>query len=280
MNNSVSYPILNNLEASRYRSLALELHRRAIGRELAWVGAESDFNELVDKTDRDLDRLQKACLSASGRGIDCVTASVNEMKTAISDIRRANPALEGDAFEAAAAPIVFESLQLLPIQPIVDPGFWRYVALVHLFDVVIWRHAEQGSKTFVPGGHPRNFGIGSSTDFDRCLPFRVFIRGSVSSRNVQKGGRPLAGLGDVDKWASHVLRQKYACHVEMVDAQFEGFRLMESHGASKKDQHLRQLPKRLAEVRSNVVLDILDLRECEALVIEEAEDLRTSMDQG
>lgn len=278
MNDPVSYPVLNNIAASRYRSLALELHRRAIGRELAWVGAESDFEEFVDKTDRELERLQKACLSAAGKGIDCATASVNEMKVAIAQLRRTNTALEGDSFEAAAAPVVFDELHKLPTQALVDPGFWRYVALVHFFDVVIWRHSEQGSKKSLPGGHPRNFGIGSSTDFDRCLPFRIFIRGAISFRNTQEGGRSLAGLGDVDKWASHIMRQKYACHVEMVDAQFDGFLQMEGHGAKKKDQYLRRLPKRLAEVRSNVVLEVLNREECEDLVTEEVQDLRRALE--
>ena len=262
------FPTISQEDGLRFRNILLEEERRNTKLGFPWPGLEDSYSELGDLTDKKLQNEKRALVSHGKSGSDIATDPVRKMTEEIRDFREANPGLSGDKFEAGASAVVYQGLSSLPYDVLIDYDFWRYVALRHFADVIMWRHAV-GGRTKVPGGSLDNWGLGSQ--MTRCVPLRIFLRGSLSARNIECGGRALTDLGDVDVWASHVWSQAFAAHIPMADAQFEGISSMRLQNASDMVSHLRQLPKRLKVIRSDVVFEALNLEECRAIVDHEVQ---------
>jgi len=233
---------------------------------------EDAYTDLSQLSERKLDQQKKSLISHLGSGSDVATAVVLDVANATQVFKEGHSDLEGDAFEAGVASTVFDGLRQLPTEVLVEPGFWRYVSLRHFADFIFWRHSEKRSKKSVPGGDVVNWGLEDSK-LSRCMPLRIYLRGFVSNKNMQRGGHELASMGDVDKWASHVLSQSFACHVEMIEAQFAGMEELALQGAPKLDEHLRKLPKRLRVLSSDFVFPILGREECTMIVEREVQEL-------
>lgn len=261
-----SFHVVHLEEGRRYRSLLLELQRRKEDRHDSWPGQEDLFVELSQLNGRQVKKEMNSLVSAIGSGADVASGTVSKATELVDSFRHEHEDVKGDAFEAAIAETLYMQLRGLPWDVLVEPGFWRYISLRYFSDIIFFRHPAKGSKNATPGGADPNWGLDESK-LNRCVPLRIFLRGLLSKRNQDHGGRPLASVGDVDKWASHVFAQpNFACHPEMIDAQFEGFEDMINQKPPKQDEHLRKLPKRLRVVRQDIVFDSLDLSECQDIV--------------
>ncbi len=105
-----------------------------------------------------------------------------------------------DLVEGKLSPILFESLQDVPVAILDDPSFWRYLSLRFFWNFISWR--EQGA--FERGNHMKYINGRNSTE---CVLTRMYLRVAAL------GGLEHAHLAgavpqSTDFWRSHILRTR------------------------------------------------------------------------
>lgn len=178
----------------------------------------------------------------------------------------------GGEFEAAAGEALHKALNIPP-EVSGDDGFWRYLAVAHLFEVVVWRHPSK-----VPGEFTNlaNFGLGSLWD---NLVARMWYRFEVARLPDEDDPYVLCRLGDQDLWRSHILRIRFGAARHMVktllsfqypDRDTNKPRLPMS---SKADSGIRLFIKRLQRLHATTSFEILTEEESLAIMADLAKDL-------
>lgn len=163
-----------------------------------------------------------------------------------------------EAFEGRFAGEVHRTLRDLPIEALDDPGFWRYVALVHFWWFVAVREApaiERGNvMTYVDGG-------------TECVPFRMFLRAQAvrdGDDYALAGALPKAA----DFWRSHVLRVRTATAPPLA----RSFARLQVDKRMVSDD-VRPFARRINRLWSNIVFHDWEDADCDALLGELYEEM-------
>jgi hypothetical protein len=229
------------------------------------------------EADEDLVRVDDITRSA-GTGED-IGSQLRELRNKLLQLKRAFPAKlnsrdpNGGKFEAEACAIVHAGLADVDRAVLADRGFWTWLALVYLHDILEWR--------FGTGGKPAkfaNYGVGTRTE---NLFFRLWLRGGYG-RGSGRDAYELAKSGDQDLWRSHVLRQNYtnARPIAQSLLKLQAGRLridgkLAKRLASGEDPlGIRMLAKRLKRLRANVIFEYLSPTQADELVFELSSDLK------
>jgi hypothetical protein len=236
MNKNYCYPSLNVLSGSQVKS----------EQEKAFLkNGKYGIPESVKKT----------YVIWKGSGIDVTAAPLSKMSSEL--ISLLNSSFPGsmkkkdsrlDKYEGMASSIVHENLHDLPIEILADEDFWRYVAIVSMFEICAWRHESLGNN---------NFGLSAGRGFLRCLPYRMFIRADIANRysDGTNYGLTSAHGSQVDQWASHVLAQQYGNVPKLVKVMLEQFEDLRKRKVKKPTDVDREIAKELRQIRSIQVFE-------------------------
>lgn len=236
MNKNYCYPALSILNGSQVKS----------EQEKAFVkNGKYGIPESVKKT----------YVVWKGSGIDITAAPLAKMSSELTSLL--NSSFPGsmkkkdsrlDKYEGMASSIVHENLHDLPIEILADEDFWRYVAIISIFEICAWRHESLGNN---------NFGLSAGRGFLRCLPYRMFIRADIAHRYSDGANYSLTSAHGslVDQWASHVLAQQYGSVPKLVKVMLEQFEDLRKRKVKKPTDVDREIAKELRQIRSIQVFE-------------------------
>jgi hypothetical protein len=164
-----------------------------------------------------------------------------------------------DAVEGAAAVLLHAVAADLPLQVLDDPGFWRYVSLVHLWRFITWR--ESAFAADEPDWHRYGVYIDGKR-FSECVPLRMHLRARVGTRDDDYSlvsEIPAA----TDLWRSHIMRVRTSYSPVLAQA------LLQSYKDDRMSiDDVRALAKRIQRVASNVVLHLYEPDEAASVIAE------------
>lgn len=177
----------------------------------------------------------------------------------------------GGYFEAHANEQFHRLLSRLPRKVLIDRGFWRWLSVTMMEDLIGWRHNADGDQV-----KEANFGIGAPVE---GLAYRLFIRADLAFDDTRGAPDPywLTRFESQDLWRSHLLRQNYGRTSELRRALLI---LQHGHLGTVKPLHLtekpggfRDLAKRLRNLGTNAFYEAMDRTTAEALVVAEAQSV-------
>ena len=168
--------------------------------------------------------------------------------------------LDRDQIEGKAACRLYQALIDARVETATldDPGFWRYVALAHVWNLIVWRQpgafaaaqSEEGDpkpkESFRPylDGH----------NFRECLPVRMYLRVKALG-GLEHEHLAWAVRGTTDLWRSHILRVKVGEHPALVRAVV---RRQADADTRLLTDPLRSFAKELTRTLTNLVPVLLD----------------------
>lgn len=184
--------------------------------------------------------------------------TLSGMRLQFESRKAKDPASSPEDFEGRYAGEVHEALREVPVEALDDPGFWRYLALVHFWWFVSAREAPAigrgNAMTYVDGGK-------------ECVPFRMFLRAQAVGDD---GDYSLAGAlpKSADFWRSHILRVKTGTAPP----------LARSFARLQLDKHMvsddvRPFARRINRLWSNIIFHTWDDAECDDLLQEMYEEM-------
>lgn len=215
------------------------------------------------------------------RGIDDLARRLETVRSKHDEDRK--------TFDADACEELHQSL--VDGDHLVDDGFWRWLALGPLREIVIWRFpakvvAYNDGTEGVSPPNPANFGIGASArQRAECYPYKLWLRAELG--RVEEGDQyRYARRGDVDFWTSHIHRQSYTTNRRLssglVRFQYpdalDGKAYLHSgqENALKKRFGIRTLAKRIRRLQATYELTLMDAAEIDELISELSSDLTKS----
>jgi hypothetical protein len=204
---------------------------------------EGEIDHAGKGPDLDVSGLESVAMS-------CATALENWQAEAA-------PPLDRDQLEGALAGLLHRAIHTYPTLVLDDPGFWRFVALAHLWEVTYWR--EQGSfDSLDPAKYLRYIDAKAPAE---CVVTRMFLRARAVVRGDDDYSLAAGVPRGVDFWRSHVLRVgvSYAPPLARALAKEQA-----THHMPTDD--LRAYARRLNRSSTNLVLPLLDDDEAEALI--------------
>lgn len=175
---------------------------------------------------------------------------------------------DGQNFEREAGEAFRKALDIPP-EVAGDSGFWRYVAAVPMYDIVIWRHPPKKKEDVEmegdEAGEPQftklaNFGIGGRWE---NLAARMWFRFEVARIPGAADPYELCRLGDQDLWRSHILRIRLGAsrHVVRTLLAYQYPQKDPSKPrlpmSSKKDRGIRLFIKRLQRFHATTAFEVL-----------------------
>lgn len=199
--------------------------------------------------------VKKTYVVWKGSGIDVTSAPLAKMTSELTSLL--NSTFSGtmkkkdsrlDKYEGMASSIVHQNLHDLPIEILADQDFWRYVAIISMFEICAWRHESLGNN---------NFGLTAGRGFLRCLPYRMFVRADIAHRYSDGTNYSLTSAHGslVDQWASHVLAQQYGSVPRLVKVMLEQFEDLRKRKIKKPTDVDREIAKELRQIRSIQVFE-------------------------
>ena len=236
---NVRYPVVRLVEAQRY----------VLRRQSGELGVE-DLPEFEEE---------------GGQGAESMLAVVKELTDRLTELHvsakaRFTSGPARDTFEGSLAVQLHEALSGLPPHVLTDDDFWRYLSVRGLYEFIAWRDG-QGS------GSPALASFGASgprVNYD-CVPFRMFVRADISSIVAEAGAAELdafqiSSIAGTDVWRSHILRSQSSFSSHYV-------RMLLEHLERKllPSTVVRDLAKRVKRVRSNVLIEALNMDETAAV---------------
>lgn len=168
-------------------------------------------------------------------------------------------------FEGEAAVIVHT---LIPQEPLMlaDFGFWTWLAVVHMSELVEWRYGQPSG-----GVDLKNYGIGARNE---NFLYRLWLRAEISLDDQAPDLYHLTRKGQVDFWRSHLFRQGYASVPNMARALIRFQYPDELQGNPKlKIAGIRALAPRMKRLRANLMYEFLDEAACLRLLERETINL-------
>jgi len=184
-----------------------------------------------------------------------------KLNSDLLEIHKKHGCTQGAAFEANAAPLLHERLNLIS-HVAADSGFWRWLSLGPLIEVVFARNDQLRSE---------HIGLGSPWD---CLLSRLWYRADIAIDLRSPDQYELVRYGDLDFWRSHLLRADYSACRELIRALIrfqypsgsEGKPRLKPSGDS--EDGIRQLSKRIKLRQATVAFELLTEESC-SMMLEE-----------
>jgi hypothetical protein len=184
---------------------------------------------------------------------------------------------KGGEFEIAAGEVFRKALDLPP-EVAGDRNFWRYVAVVHMFDLITWRHPpDKGDFTALS-----NFGIGGAWE---NLAARMWYRFEVARNSAAEDPYELCRLGDQEIWRSHILRIRLGASRHIVRTFLEyqypktNERKPRLQMSSKKDVGIRLFVKRLQRFHATTAFEVLTEDDAFEIMDNLGKDLQSKGDE-
>jgi hypothetical protein len=218
-------------------------------------------------------------IQVAGTGEPMSQAPLESLKEQLSLLRGNFPEKlrakdpQGGRFESEACGIVHYYLSMVDRHVRADHGFWTWLAVAYLPDIVEWRFGAIGKPA-----QYANYGIGTRTE---NMFFRLWLRAELGKLT---GPDPyaLAKLGDQDLWRSHLLRQGYANARNVVHSVLKlqsgklssGNKIASKLVGGDEPNGIRMLAKRLRRMRANIIFEYLTPQQSDALVYELSLDLK------
>lgn len=150
-----------------------------------------------------------------------------------------------------AAPLVFQTLNDLPVTVLNDFDFWRFAAVDAMYDVIDWRYPKDNGARW--GANP--------TQSIRTITYAWFVRGQLCESFSSEQLKIVNKVGDIDIWTSHVIA---VLHGSAPSIMYEYFKKcvewQTPNGGWNKWGRLafRDLAKQLQALRSNYIFDVID----------------------
>ena len=170
----------------------------------------------------------------------------------MAELRRTLARGDGTAkFEAAACVLLHRRLP--SDEALTDPGFWVWFAVVPGLALIRERYPTPG-KPYVPG--VENF---TSRTVKETLFYRARVRAEVARDPSREDPDELARYGDVDFCRSHMFRQTFAEHRDLLTA-LVAFQYPEGPPRlrGKNQAELRELVKYLRRACANLTVEMMD----------------------
>jgi len=217
-------------------------------------------HELLGEHGHEVDATRAVKWVGSGADVDLgpMLAMVQSLRSDLAEFQDSDHAGAKDRFEGRASTLIHAALIDVPIDVLDDPGFWRYVSMVHLWWFAHWR--EQ--KTFDGGDYRKIRVYVDGKRHAECIPLRMYLRGRIAS---DAGDPELASAAAeaTDLWRSHIVRVRTSYSpelaAELVRRQADDERRMAT-------DPLRAYAKRINRVASNVALSTYDRAQVEQLL--------------
>ncbi len=161
-----------------------------------------------------------------------------------------------DTFEGRASAALHDGLHQLPILALDDPGFWRFLAFQYFWPLVVWRERP----TF-DAGDPAKYGkYLDGRNVTECVLTRMYLRGQLAST---AGDYELASLvpDATDFWRSHITRVRTGTAPALAAAF-----IREQARERMATDELRDYPRRLNRLATNLVLPAIDQDDAESII--------------
>ena len=241
-----------------------------------WALTAHDASRLVE--DLRAGRPREDLRRVAGNGADSRAGTEEFMKTfreSVDDVRSNSSRVAGgdtkaakganerkDHIEGQLSCVLFQGLKDLDADVLTDPGFWRYLAVWEMFDFVQWRDGENCKLV--------SFGAGSHSPTWDCVPKRMFVRARIAFEADGDGNwRDLAGIAGTDVWRSHVLRVKTGNSPALSAALLEAW-----DDQVIRTKEVRDVAKRIKRLRSNMVFELMDVEQIDAILSRQIEAAR------
>ena len=164
---------------------------------------------------------------------------------------------KGDEYEGQTAPLVHLALRDVPLTILDDPGFWRYVSLVHLWPLIRWREPKPFEKNDVAAYSVYINGRKNA----ECVPLRMFLRAQIALEGDDDYSLSSAVPEATDFWRSHIIRVRTGSSPTLAKAFVT---LQRDHRMTTNP--LRAYAKKVNRVSSNVLLHLYDEAEATELL--------------
>lgn len=178
------------------------------------------------------------------------------------------------AFEAEACTLLHDRLPR--DRALSDPGFWIWFAVVPGLPLALERYGET-EKTPIP--NVLNF---TSRSAKETLFYRLWVRAEVALDPNRPDPYELARYGDVDFWRSHMFRQTFSEHRDLLTALVKFQYPSGPNGPprlkGKNQSELRELVKYLRRACANVTVEMMDESRAAAFVESEWRKIESAGD--
>jgi hypothetical protein len=224
---------------------------------------------IARRTDELVDVEKFVRVQGSGEELDQafipnLRASFDRLRARWPDGIKSKADPSANEFEASAARLVHSTVPFRA-EPLADPGFWTWLAIVHFRDVVEWRYryGKDGKEAQFA-----NYGIGSKNE---NFLYRLWLRADLVLDDEAKDRYHLSDSGQVDFYRSHLFRQGYANAHAFARALLRyQYPNRDPSEPRLKTLEIRDLVKRLRRLRANLFVELLAEGECWALIEAEA----------
>jgi hypothetical protein len=215
----------------------------------------------------------------SEHAIDGLRAQLVKLKAKFpKKLRSRDP--QGGRFENEALVFVHSAFASLERPVVADSGFWIWVAVAKLADILEWRFGAEGRHAKLA-----NYGIGNRIE---NLYFRLWLRAELGRAPDAKDAYVLAKSGDQDLWRSHLLRQNYTNARSIARSILKlqagklavGGKVARSLVSGDEPMGVRMLAKRIKRLKANIVFEYLPQSEVDHLVFELSSDLKKAKGQS
>lgn len=220
------------------------------------------FDDLLSEHGTHVDVARGTKWTGSGEDLDL--RGIVDAAEALADLSRSAHEAEGkatkDGVEGQGAQVLYEALKDVALEVLDDPGFWRYLAMVHLWEFIRWREPSpfdekdfEKARVYLDGKRNAD-----------CVPLRMFTRGRIAA----EAGDPAlatAAPSATDLWRSHIVRVRTAYTPKIAAALI---RQQADADRRLSTDAVRAQARRINRFASNVVLHSYDEREAEALLEE------------
>ena len=190
--------------------------------------------------------------------IESFADTAASLRDALKNFEMSEAKADADMFEGQASPAIHEMLTGLPLAIIDDPGFWRYLSLVHFWWLAQWRHPS-AFESNDPALYLRYVDGVLTTE---CVLSRMYLRAQIAEIDGDYSLTTAVAQGS-DFWRSHILRVSTGASPPLSRAL-----LREQSERRMPTDQARALGRDLNRISSNVVLSIYDEEDAAALLTE------------
>ena len=194
--------------------------------------------------------------------------AAEELVSIKDDLKASGKRLDVNSFDRHACAVLHRKLELPP-NLVAEEGFWRWLAVEKLLDIVEARSGEGGA-------HLRNYGIDASVTANRIaiLWFRAdMVYDDAANDPYHLARRP----AHTDFWESGIIRHRYAWSPNLARAlvrfQYRDPSSSQAFLHSTAERGVRELYKTLRRLHSTVSFEYLSDEELTALLESKSSDL-------
>jgi|LauGreSuBDMM15SN_2_FD.fasta_scaffold63547_2 hypothetical protein len=206
------------------------------------------------QVDRNYQALTTGVVNTLPIGIEYLSCSglvnLDPLKTVIVDMLEAGIPKNVESWEDDFSQRFYNALDTLPDAVIADFGFWRYITLVEMKDVLKLRDPKFGNIIC---------GVGDRNKRPMALGLRMYLRGRMYNVDKTLVGKLINNISETE--SSHLFTGRTARQV------LYGVALREHISNIRPSQDEgRQLVRRLNEAKATVLIEYLDLPSCQQFI--------------